>query len=760
MTTFTVGLGVSGEINYEQNYETAPDGPGNNFYKIKTGAINWPSPGTGSNLRTVDDLWHAAVNGRGRYYSAGDSTTLRDGLMDALNNVQSRNGTAAASAVSNTQLSISNSYYLPGYRTGEWTGDIKAGRLNAATGEPLAGIDWSAQAKLDARVAAAGAGADGRTIKYFSPAGAGNLQDFNLTNLTADSLLTHFQNICAKTPTIDQCGTDPDDLTLAQKATANTAGNLINYLRGQSTYEDEPTNATGANRIYRGREHVLGDIVNSAPAYVATPHLRYAEQDATYAAFRTLYAGRLPTVYAAANDGMLHALDAATGEERWAYVPRKTMSDMWRLADRDYGSRHHYLTDGSPVSGDICTTQSGTDPMQCASATAWKTILVGGFNKGGCGYYALDVNDPANPKGLWEFTNPNLGYSYGNPIIVKRGDGRWVVIFTSGYNNVPGECGATGDGNGHVFVVDALTGALLADIPTYTSGTLAAGTVATPSNLGKVRGVVDPATNLADRLYAGDMKGNLWRIDYDDNYGTAGNEAHLLARLRDASNNPQPITIQPEVVKVKAGSQFYPVVMIGTGRYLGVNDMSDVSQQTLYGIKDKLDATTVNVRGADMKARILTQSTVASGPNTGRVIRTVSGASINWASDDGWYMDLNPGNTSPGERINIDMVLNGRTLVAVGNVPNDDVCDIGGYSYLYFLDVINARNLLRAPDGMAGMKLGNNALGVGIGVIFDNDGKKHVLVTDSTGRIFREEHPEDNRNDPKLRRSGWREIED
>jgi type IV pilus assembly protein PilY1 len=72
----------------------------------------------------------------------------------------------------------------------------------------------------------------------------------------------------------------------------------------------------------------------------------------------------------------------------------------------------------------------------------WKTILVGGLNGGGRGYYALDITNPASPSLLWEFTpdstgGQNLGYTYGNPVITKIANGDWVVLVTSGYNNVP-----------------------------------------------------------------------------------------------------------------------------------------------------------------------------------------------------------------------------------------------------------------------------------------------------------------------------------
>ena len=103
------------------------------------------------------------------------------------------------------------------------------------------------------------------------------------------------------------------------------------------------------------------------------------------------------------------------------------------------------FTAGTPVIGDIYT------------GSAWKTILVGGLNSGCKGYYALDITDPDNPAALWEFTNTNMGLTYGNPVITKRKDGTWVVVVSSGLNNA--------DGNGYLYQINAATGVSASTAP-------------------------------------------------------------------------------------------------------------------------------------------------------------------------------------------------------------------------------------------------------------------------------------------------------
>ncbi len=98
----------------------------------------------------------------------------------------------------------------------------------------------------------------------------------------------------------------------------------------------------------------------------------------------------------------------------------------------------------------------------------WHTILVGGLGKGGMSYYAIDVSQPNDitsetelaKRVLWQFTDPDLGYTYGRAIVAKTHafGGQWVVIVPSGYNNVSG-AGASGEGK--VFFLRASDGKLL-----------------------------------------------------------------------------------------------------------------------------------------------------------------------------------------------------------------------------------------------------------------------------------------------------------
>jgi type IV pilus assembly protein PilY1 len=678
MTTFTLGLGVSGLLNYQPNYLSggSPD-----FQEIIAGTKDWPVPL--GNPERIDDLWHAAVNGRGQYFSAENSSTLATSLSSALTSIDALSGTAAAAATSSLQpVPGDSTEYVTSYTTVSWTGDVVAYQVDPRTGARAATSDWSAQQKLDARVAAFTAGTAGSTdrnifyLKRGSGTNTGTLQPFTYGNLLADGFGGLFANACSKTPALTQCTGSGYDVV-----GANDGGNLVTYLRGQS------------DARFRNRQHVLGDTVGGAPVYVRKPSFRYTENG--YPSFAAANASRPGVVYVPANDGMLHAFDAATGEEKWAYVPTMVMDRMYRLADNKYGDQHEYFVNGSPVVGDIYVPSIG-----------WKTILVGGLGAGGRGYYALDITDPNNPQVMWEFTNDvyggngNLGLTFGNPLITKRTNGQWVVAFASGYNNV-----SPGDGNGRLFVVNANTGQRLTQIETNTSAGLPVGTSSVPSGLAKINGwIATPVDNTTLRYYGGDLLGNVWRFDIDGEVAP-NNAALRLAELRSTATGPvQPITTKPELAEVTQGAVTYQVVYVATGKLLGLSDLPSTDQQSIYAIKDPLTNTPLG----DLRTSTSIVAQTLSGTGTGP--RSVTSNPV-----DGWRVDL----LSAGERVSIDMRLAYTTLVVASNAPKTELCTPGGgEAYLYRLD-IDSGSSVTGSGGVAGIWLGGNfAVGVGISQLY------------------------------------------
>ena len=191
MTTFTVGLGVSGTLNYRPDYKSSGTITGD-FADIRTGAKNWPvwpdpalnyDPGTGgsfanwNNPKSIDDFWHTAVNGRGTYFNAKKPESLVTGLADALADVLVRTGSGSGITVSNsTPVAGDNFAYTTLYTTGKWTGDVQGYNVDVTTGALSATVNWSAQAKLDTTT---GAACDNRKIYLFRAGALDNKVNFS-----------------------------------------------------------------------------------------------------------------------------------------------------------------------------------------------------------------------------------------------------------------------------------------------------------------------------------------------------------------------------------------------------------------------------------------------------------------------------------------------------------------------------------------------------------------------------------------------------
>jgi type IV pilus assembly protein PilY1 len=453
---------------------------------------------------------------------------------------------------------------------------------------------------------------------------------------------------------------------------------------------------------------------------------------------------------------MLHAFSAKTstsadacttaGQEIWAYVPRSVMPYMYRLADTNYEYSHRFFVNGSPIIGDVSkTTVSGA-----TTTITWKTILVGGLGAGGKGYYALDISNPNSPVALWEFdstTDSNLGLTYSPPVITKIPDSSgnliWVVAFTSGLNN---------NGNGYLYILDANSGALLYKVPTnYANGT-AAGASGAPSGLGRLNAWVDTETNnTALRFYAGDQLGNLWRFDVSNlTPPTSGNDtrATQLAQFK-IGTTPQPINIRPELAKISYGGNIHAVVLVGTGRYLGKLDLEDVSQQTVYAIRDPL--TTTGWGNVRTNSGLVTQTFTTVGN-----IRTVSHNGVDWnaATTVGWKVDF----LESGERVITNMSLQYNTLTLASAIPKNTSCNGSGTSWIYNLNIYDGSYTTdNQTSEEGGHKLGDY-LALGLSAVAPQGEKKTgVLITHSDGGV----EYQDGVGQPTggvMRRTSWREI--
>jgi type IV pilus assembly protein PilY1 len=372
---------------------------------------------------------------------------------------------------------------------------------------------------------------------------------------------------------------------------------------------------------------------------------------------------------------------------------------------------------------------------------------VGGLRNGGKGYYALDITNPnvidetaAAGKVLWEFPRSstpaaviaNLGQSYGKPLIVKTRAYGWVVLVTSGYNST------TGDAKGHLFVLNARTGAVLADLAT-TDPASATNQV----NLGQISGFVNNGQQdlTVEQVYGGDNLGNIWRFDL-----SAANPASWsvakLAQLTDGSGNPQPITSAPELTVIKTKR----VVLVGTGRLLGDSDIASTAVQSVYAMVDDLST---NPLITPLRTKLTRKTlTVSAGG-----IRNVNSDAVDWNNSYGWYFDL-----PAGERVVGDLTLAYGTLVFTTNQPSSVACTSG--SFLYAVDVntggqVAQSAFLNGETAWTGKSLAQSLATRPVVVVLPN-GQINSLIRSADGGIMSNRLPLSwNR---KVRKISWKEI--
>ncbi|MFZ5557661.1 MAG: pilus assembly protein [Pseudomonadota bacterium] len=668
MVTYGLGLGVRGLVYANPAFVAVNADP-------YTNPIKWddfPNPVTSQRGPiNIDELWHATINGRGRMLNADSPEETRAAILDVVREVQGKSRAASSVAVSNANpVKGDNFAYSSAFRSGAWSGDLNKFELDLTTGQIIENPLWapSPQAQLAARTPST------RLIATYDGVAGKAFQWVSLSAAQQTAL----------------------------NGSAGDGQDVLSYLRGDRSKEGDFYRSRGQQA---GLVSVLGDIVNGEPVVVGPPRLFYF--DTGYSSFKSAQASRQTVVYQGANDGMLHAFDATSGAELWAYVPNRVFPTLRNLSDKDF-FKHLYYIDGTPTTADVNMNNTiGFVGLTPEPTPDWRTILVGGLRKGGFGYFALDVTSPGvgtegqlASKVLWEFPKDstdatlakNVGYSYGKPIIVKTRATGWVVIVSSGYNN-----GITtgGDGKGYLYVLNPLNGDVIATLST------GVGSNTDPSGLGPIsayvdNGEVDPTV---EYVYGGDLKGNVWRFDLSAST-TASWSVKKLATLVDASNVPQPITAEPELGVIKSSR----MVFVGTGKYLGESDIpgrptatAQASQtQTMYALKDDLSATP---EITPLRSSLVQQTISKSG-----TAATISNNTVDLSTKRGWYIDL----PDTGERIFTNPQLALGTLVFTSNIPDGlDACIPGGSSWAWTVNYETGSYVDPANPQPVGISLGN-----------------------------------------------------
>ncbi len=633
----------------------------NGFLDLVTGFETWPAMNA-ENVRALD-LWHAAINGRGRFYPVTKGEDLEKAFRSIIGKINEENaplppavnvgGAASGYSVAENNAGI----FVAGYSPEDaWRGWVQSAA--AVTPEEVTcGVheDEFIEREEGEEVAPQEEGtgaAPGTCVRFPSPVDGWEDKTTaeRLDALSNDAVKTSAGRLILSWNDESAAGAqflwDTDNTTYmsaAQKAllgkssgdtgltVENRAENILNYIRGDHSLESGTNVST--DKPYRKRISRQGDIVNSEIWYTGGPISNFGLSG--YTSFAKANVNRTPMLYVGGNDGMLHGFSALDGTEKIAYVPRGAFANLKYLTHPDFNYDHKYYVDGSPMTGDIKVGSSATD---------WRTVLVGTMGAGGKGYFVLDVTDPsatgfnasaASTLVMLDKTRANnetisgdladLGNITAQPArnpsnlqqttqIAHLNNGRWAAILGNGYNS---------ENQRPVLLIQYLDGDKSLQRIQATNHTKGTGHAA-DNGLSAPTLVDLDGNGTPDIVYAGDNLGNMWKFDLLDSDPTQWNVAFgintplFTARgpvaLNGERNQVQPITAAPIVrannrnmtVQVDGGGTKTRaigglVVAFGTGRNLTANDRATDVQQNVQTLYSIIDTTSYTRENGQLK---------------------------------------------------------------------------------------------------------------------------------------------------------------
>ncbi|MFX1553974.1 MAG: pilus assembly protein [Promethearchaeota archaeon] len=605
-------------------------------------------------------LKEAAEQGGGKYFTANDYDGLKAAFENVKNDIVGQVASASAVAVQSTSTQGARRLLRAKFVPDEWMGQLEAFKLPYTPGDQAVwdgGIELRDKNPLGRYIFTAmdskgGAGVEMNAKVLFSEANSG----------VGDS--------------------DGNKLWELLGAASDAEGKkIIRYIRGSS------------ENGYRVRKDgwKLGDIAYSSP----------------------IISGDM--AYVGANDGMLHAFDINTGQEKWAFIPNNLLGKLKDLTLPEYC--HEYFVDLSPKVAEINVNG------------VYKKVLVGGERAGGKAFFALDITqaqDPATVQPMWEFSDPALGGTWTIPAIApcrfNQGE-MWVAFIGSAQGNK--------DTKGYLLAVDVATGEKL--------GTELLLTGAPENQLPSLRAIDFDYDGYADRVFVGCITEKLFLVEVGPRADPKGwKGTHIL------STDPgQPISVPTSLSLYKEGGQTHVMAYFGTGKYYTLDDKTDLKVQSFYAVKD--NAVKVGKGGLTNQTDPDTCTSLLGG--------------------FGWYIDLVEG---PGERVVSSSLVVGGYVFFTTFQPSDDPCEAGGIARLYVVGYedgcvpsepvldINDDRVVDENDKIGGTVPRTIRLGYGLpsDIIFDPSESNIIIQTsDTTIHVFKVDVLSN-----KLTVHSWREV--
>ena len=558
VTTYTLGFGVEGNIPY-------PDG----LKGIMDGTREWPSRVEPESPSAVDDLWHAAINGHGKYVNVRNSSGFLTEMAGILADISSRTGSTSGVAVASRALQANNQKFVPSFKTKDWTGDLTAYAVDAAGNQGAR--QWSVLDYLPKPI-------DRRMYVGTGARSGAASSAFYWDTMSQD----------AKKALVGGAGKGEGD-----------GSKLVMYLRGDRT-------ESGKAFREQLQSAVIGHIINSQPVYIGAPvdrgyrylpatfgntpsgaksYTAYVAQKVARSCSTALQGGAAkvcgPTmVFVGSNEGFLHGFNANPdpakdgGREIFAFAPYASLSQLG--ASSRSGFKARFMMDGPLIERDAYW------------GGRWRNVVVGTTGAGPKAMFAMDVTNTdfngLKDSVLWELSDANqavqahgdaIGHVLQEPEVGVLADGRWVVVTGNGYESRSRRA--------QLLVIELSTGNVLARLDT------GVGSNAQPNGLGGVTLVRD-GNQVITAAYAGDLRGNLWKFDLASTTVSDWKVSYGQKPMF-TTDDERPITAPPTTVTHPLGGV---MVLVGTGKLfeVGDNKRPDTARgqtlpvESIYGLWD------------------------------------------------------------------------------------------------------------------------------------------------------------------------------
>lgn len=372
-------------------------------------------------------------------------------------------------------------------------------------------------------------------------------------------------------------GTDTAATFSSSKTTLRTVN--LDYLT-ETTYKDDPNrgylmnllgykvdganpSSISATSLATNAElRQVGAVMHSLPVLVTNKgKVSYDKTSKTIVS-----TNRDDYVLFGTTQGLLHVVDAVTGQEKFAFVPNE-MVDKQKLGFGDYTSTSggtanlYYGIDGPwTVHSEYVIDGSGNLTVGTGKGTnqKGKQLAFGGLRMGGRSYYSLDLQDISSPK-LNFHINPDaasantplsyMGESWSKPSIGYvnwSGKPKLVMFVGGGYDRgyETDNYNQTNKKGAGVYMFSAEgndAGSLLwwssANAGSSSPANTNSGEIKTHhddlkySVVSEIRTVDRDGDELIDNIYFGDLGGQVFRIDLNNKAAQLGGFAKTPVKL-------------------------------------------------------------------------------------------------------------------------------------------------------------------------------------------------------------------------------------